>query len=105
MNTLLTVYLHPDNEDHARYLIEEETLVPGCIFYTVISKPEERLPLDMAPFTISHREKQVMFTLNRPLTPTQIEAMTSHVTIGLIYGFAVKGEINLGETIINNLEG
>ncbi len=104
--TMLTIFLHPDNEDHARYLIEEETLVPGAIFYTVTSKPEERIVLDMAtPFTVSHREKQVVFALDRPLTPDQIKDLADNVTIGHIYGFTVKGEINLGETTINNLEG
>ena len=83
--TLLTIFLRPDHEDHARYLIEEETLVPGAIFYTVTSKPEEHITLDMAaPFTLSHPEKQVMFALDRPLTPTQIKDLADYVAIGHI---------------------
>jgi hypothetical protein len=103
---LLTIFLHPGNEDQARYLIEEDTLKPGGITYTVMSEPEISIPLNLAtPFTLSHREKQVIFTLDRPLTPTQIRDLADYAAIGHIYGFTVKGEINLGETIINNLEG
>lgn len=103
--TLLTIFLHPGNEEQARYLIEKETLSPGGTFYTATSKPEERVPLDRAaPFTFSYAEKQVVFVLYQPLTPAQIKDLAAYVTVGHIYGFTVKGAIDLGETIINNLE-
>jgi|SRR5215469_16377061 len=104
--TLLTIFLHPGNEDHARSLVEKETLIPGGTFYTATGRPEVRVPLDIAaPFTTSYREKQVVFTLYQPLTSTQIKDLAAYVTVGQIYGFTVKGEIDLGGTIINNLEG
>jgi len=104
--TLLTIFLHPDNEAQARSLIEKETLVPGGIFYTATSGLEERFPLSIAaPFTISYLEKQVVFELYTPLTSAQIKDLVAYVTVGQIYGFTVKGEIDLGETTISNLEG
>lgn len=104
--TLLTIHLHPSNEDQARYLVEEETLKPGGITYTVTSVSESFFRLNLAsPFTIPIRERQVMFTLDRPLTPTQIRDLANYAAIGHIYGFTVKGEIDLGERIINNLTG
>jgi len=45
--------------------------------------------------------------LRAPLDPKAIDDIARLVTIGLILGFAVKGEITLGDEVgvINNLGG
>jgi hypothetical protein len=103
--TLLIVYLRPDHEEGARYHIDE-TLTTAGIAYRLIAQQEERVSLESAaPFVITHNEKRMVFALRAPLDPKAIDEMTQLVTTGLIFGFAVKGEIALGGEVgvINNL--
>jgi hypothetical protein len=105
--TLLIIYLHPEHEEGARYHIDEALTTAG-IPYSIIAQQEERVSLDdSTPFVITHREKRVVFALRSPLDPKAIEDMAQLVTIGLILGFVVKGEIALGDDVgvINNLGG
>jgi hypothetical protein len=103
--TILIVYLRPDHDEGARYLIDE-TLTTARIAYRLIAELEERVSLESAaPFVFTHTEKRLVFALRAPLDPKAIEDMARLVTIGLILGFAVKGEIALGDEVgvINNL--
>jgi len=105
--TLLIIYLCPDHEDGARYHIDEALATAG-IASRLIAQQEERVSLESAtPFVLTHTEKRMVFALRAPLDPKAIDAMAQLVTIGLILGFVVKGEIALdGEVgVINNLGG
>jgi hypothetical protein len=102
---LLIVYLRPDHEEGARYDIDEMLTTAG-IAYRLIAQQEERVSLESAaPFIITHNEKRMVFALRAPLDPKAIDEMAQLVTTGLIFGFAVKGEIALGGEVgvINNL--
>jgi hypothetical protein len=106
IKTLLTVFVHPDDVDHALYLIGEVALTEGGTAYTVQTGAEERITLDMPPFTVAHRQTQLIFALESPPTHHQIQEIAQEAVTGLIYGFTVRGEVNLGEgTTINNLGG
>ncbi len=105
--TLLIVYLHPGNDEGTRYHIDE-TLTMAAIAYHLIEVLEERVALEgCAPFVITHPEKRLVFALHAPLDPKTIGDIAQLVTIGLILGFVVKGEIALGGLVgvINNLAG
>lgn len=103
--TLLTVFVHPDDVDHALYLIGE-ILTQGGTLYTVLRSEEERISLDIAPpFAVTHRQKQLLFALESPPTAQQIHEFAGEAITGLIYGFLLKGEIDLGESLINNIHG
>jgi hypothetical protein len=104
-STLLIVYMRPDHDEDACYHIDE-TLTTAGITYRIIAQQEERVSLESAaPFVISFNEKRIVFGLRVPLDRKCIDDMAQLVTIGLILGFAVKGEIALdGEVgVINNL--
>ena len=104
---LLIVYLCPEQDEGARYHIDE-TLTAAGIAYRLIVQQEERVSLESAaPFVFTHNEKRMVFALRAPLDPKAIEDIARLVTIGLILGFAVKGEIALGDEVgvINNLGG
>jgi hypothetical protein len=103
--TLLIVYLRPDHDEDACYHIDE-TLTTAGIMYRLIAQQEERVSLESAaPFIITYTEKRMVFGLRVPLAPKAIDDMAQLVTIGLILGFVVKGEIALGGEagVINNL--
>ena len=51
-----------------------------------------------------HKGKRLTLALSAPVTPEQIEEIAYLVKIGLILGFVVRGEIDLGERVMNNLE-
>ncbi len=105
--TLLIVYLLPAHDEATRYHIDE-TLRMAAITYRLIAEFEERVPLEgCAPFVITHHEKRLVFKLHAPLDPKAIDDIAQLVTIGLILGFVVKGEIMLDGAVgvINNLGG
>ena len=105
--TLLIVYLCPEHEEGAHYHIDE-TLTTAGIAYRLIASHQERVLLESAaPFVLMHHEKRMVFALRAPLDQKAIEEMAQLVTIGLILGFVVKGEIVLdGEVgVFNNLGG
>ena len=55
---------------------------------------------------VAHRQTQLIFALESPPTHHQIQEIAQEAVTGLIYGFTVRGEVNLGEdTTINNLGG
>lgn len=98
--THIIVFLKPENEEHALYLIGEsftETV------YTIIGAEEEQVSWG-AVFMLIHKEKRLTLALSTPITLKQIEEIAYLVKIGLILGFVVRGEIDLGERVINNLE-
>ena len=104
---LLIVYMRPGHDEDVCYHIDE-TLTTAGITYRLIAQFEERVPLESAaPFVITHTEKRLVFVLRASLIPKAIDDMAQLVTIGLILGFAVKGEIALGGEleVINNLAG
>ncbi len=105
--TLLIIYLRPEHDEGARYHIDE-TLSTAGIASRLIARQEERVSLESAaPFILAHSEKRLVFALRAPLDPKAIDDIAQLVTIGLILGFAVKGEIALGGEVgvINNLAG
>jgi hypothetical protein len=55
-------------------------------------------------YMLIHKEKRLTPALSAPVTPRQIDDITYLDKIRLILGFAVRGEIDLGERVINNLE-
>jgi hypothetical protein len=103
--TLLIIYLCPAHDEDALFHVDE-TLTMAGIEYRLIAQQVERVSLESAaPFVISHNEKRMVFALRSPLNPKGIDDMARLVTTGLILGFVVKGEIELGDEVgvINNL--
>jgi hypothetical protein len=103
--TLLIVYLRPGNDEEVCYHIDEMLTTAG-ITYRLIAQYEDHISLESAaPFVITHNEKRMVFALRASIIPKVIDDMAQLVTIGLIFGFAVKGEIALGGEVgvINNL--
>jgi hypothetical protein len=100
-STHLIALLQPDNEEHALYLLSE-ILFPGSS--TVIDRREEtRVSTIAEPFTICYKQMCLTLALSAALTPEQIKEIAELVTTGLLSGFIVQGEIDLGGQIINNL--
>jgi hypothetical protein len=98
--THIIVFLKPENEEHALYLIGES--FPSTA-YTIVDTQEEQVTWGTV-FVLIHKEKRLTVALAAPVTPKQIEEIAYLVKIGLILGFVVRGEIDLGERVINNLE-
>ena len=98
--TQITVFLNPENEEHALYLIGESFT---STTFTVIDTQEEQATW-CTVFVLTHKEKRLTLALSAPVTPGQVEDIAYLVKIGLIMGFVVRGEIDLGERVINNLE-
>jgi len=104
---LLIVYLCPEQDEGARYHIDE-TLTAAGIAYRLIVQQEERVSLESAaPFVLTYNEKRMVFALRAPLNAKTIDDLAQLVTTGLILGFVVKGEIMLGDEVgvFNNLGG
>src|SRR6266487_2633198 len=102
--TILIVYMRPGHDEDVCYHIDE-TLTMAGIAYSLIAQHDERVSLESAaPFVMMHTEKRMVFALRASLIPKAIDDMAQLVTIGLILGFAVKGEIALGGElgVINN---
>lgn len=96
--TQITVFLNPEDEEHALYLIGESFT---STTFTVIDTQEKHVTWGTV-FVLTHKEKRLTLALSAPITPKQIEEIANLVTIGLILGFVVHGEIDLGERVINN---
>ncbi len=96
--TQITVWLNPENEEHALYLIGESFT---STTFTVVDTQEERVTWGTV-FVLTHKEKRLTLVLSAPVTVKQIEEIANLVTIGLILGFVVRGEIDLGECTIHN---
>jgi hypothetical protein len=99
MPTQIVVFLNPADEEHALYLIGESLTATA---WTIVDTQEEEVFWGDI-FRLSRKEKRIMLALSAPVTPRQIEDIANLVTIGLILGFVVRGEIDLGESVINNL--
>ena len=97
--TQIVVFLNPEDEEHALYLIGESLTATA---FTVVDTQEEQVSWGDI-FRLSHKEKRITLALSAPVTPMQIEDIAYLVKIGLILGFVVRGEIDLGEHVINNL--
>lgn len=103
--TVVTITVHPDDIDHAMYMVGE-TLTQGGTAYTIQEKQEEQMANAAGPLAaFAHRQAQVIFALESPPTTSQIREIASETLTGLIYGVIVEGEIDLGKTIISNLGG
>jgi hypothetical protein len=98
--TQITVFLNPEDEEHALYLIGESL---SSTTLTIIDTQEEQVTWGTI-FVLTHQEKRLTLALSAPVTPRQIDDIAYLVKIGLILGFVVRGEIDLGERVINNLE-
>ncbi len=98
--TDIIVFLKPENEEHALYLIGESFT---STVYTIVDTQEEQVTWGTV-FVLKHKEKRLTLALSAPVTLTQIEEIAYLVKIGVILGFVVRGEIVLGERVINNLE-
>jgi hypothetical protein len=97
--TQITVFLNPENEEHALYLIGESFT---STTFTVVDTREEQVTWGSV-FVLAHKEKRLTLAFSAPVTVKQIEKIASLVTTGLILGFVVRGEIDLDERVINNL--
>lgn len=97
--TQITVILIPAQEEHALYLIGE-SLLPTS--FTVVDAHEEQVSWGTI-FVLTHKEKHLTLALSTPVTITQIDEVAALVKTGLILGFIVRGEIDLGERVIHNL--
>ena len=98
--TQIVVYLNPENEEHALYLISESFTSTA---FTIEDTQEEQITWGTV-FVLIHKEKRLTLALSAPVTPRQIDDIAYLVKIGLILGFVVRGEIDLGERVIHNLE-
>jgi len=98
--TYIILYLNPENEEHALYLIGESFTSTEL---SIVDIQEEQVTLGTV-FVLIHKEKRLTLALSAPVTPQQIEEIAYLVKIGLILGFVVRGEIDLGERVMNNLE-
>ena len=96
--TQIAVWLNPENEEHALYLIGESFT---STTFTVVDTQEERVTWGTV-FVLAHKEKRLILALSAPVTVKQIEEIANLVKIGLILGFVVRGEIDLGERVIHN---
>jgi hypothetical protein len=98
--TYIILFLNPENEEHALYLIGESFTSTAL---TLVDTQEEQVTLGTV-FVLNHKEKRLTLALSAPVTSQQIEEIAHLVKIGLILGFVVRGEIDLGERVMNNLE-
>ena len=96
--TQIAVFLNPEDEEHALYLIGESFT---STTFTIVDTQEEQVRWGTV-FVLKHKEKRLTLALSAPVTPKQIEEIASLVTIGLILGFVVRGEIDLGGRVIHN---
>jgi hypothetical protein len=97
--TQIAVFLNPADEEHALYLIGESLTATA---FTIVDTQEERVSWGDI-FRLSRKEKRITLALSAPVTPGQLDDIAYLVKIGLILGFVVRGEIDLGERMINNL--
>jgi hypothetical protein len=98
--TQITIWLNPENEEHALYLLGESfTRTP----FTIIDAQEEQATCGTV-FVLPHKEKRLTLSLSVPVTPWQIDDIAFLVKIGLILGFVIRGEIDLGEHVIHNFK-
>ena len=97
--TYLVIFLKPENEDHALYLIGESI---SSTALSVSDAREEQVTWGTV-FLLHYKEVYLTLALSTPLTPKQIDEITYLIKIGVILGFVVRGEIDLGERVINNL--
>jgi hypothetical protein len=98
--TQITVFLNPEDEEHALYLIGES--FPPTTF-TITDTQQEQVTWGSV-FVLTHQEKRLTLAFSAPATVGQIDDIAYLVKIGLILGFVVRGEIDLGGRVINNLE-
>jgi hypothetical protein len=97
--TQITIYLNPVDEEHALYLIGESFTATA---FTIVGTQEEQVSWGDI-FRFSRKEKHITLALSAPVTPEQLDDIANLVKIGLILGFVVRGEIDLGERVITNL--
>lgn len=97
--TQITVFLNLEDEEHALYLIGESFT---STTFTVVDTREEQVKWGTV-FALIHKEKRLTLALSAPVTVKQIEEIANLVTTGPILGFVVRGEIDLGGLVINNL--
>ncbi len=98
--TDIFVFLKPENEEHALYLIGESFT---STVFTIVDTQEEQITWGTV-LVLKHKGKRLTLALSAPVTPKEIEEIAYLVKIGVILGFVVRGEIDLGERVINNLE-
>lgn len=97
--TYLTIFLKPENEEHALYLMSE-SLTPTS--FKVVTTLEELVTWGTV-FPLLQKEKHLILELSAPIASELIEEIANFVATGLILGFVIRGEIDLGEEVINNL--
>ena len=95
----MTIFLKPTEEAHALYLLGESL---SALVFKVIEIQEVQVKWGTI-FPILHKEKHITLELSAPMTPKMIEEIAGLVIIGLILGFVIRGEIDLDESMSNNL--
>jgi len=106
--TLLILSLNPSQEGGAFYYLDEEILSPAGSSYTVIDRQVNLVPIEgYAPFNVSHKELRLVLALDKPISSEVIDELAGLVGSATIFGFAVKGEIDLSSKgdvyVMNNL--
>lgn len=100
--TQITITMLPENEEHGLYLVVDEALAQAGI--VVLLKEEKHTTYGSTVSQHSYTEKCITLVLATAATPTVIKDIADLVVTGLILGFTVRGEIDLGERTINNMQ-
>jgi len=100
-STHLVLLLRPDHEEYILNLLNE--MLPGECFTPLNTSEETLLSRRVEPPTLSSQEKCITFALSIPLTSERIRDIAGLVAVGLLFGFVVRGEIDLGKQVINTL--
>ena len=106
---LLILYLNPSREGRAFYYLDEEILSSAGISYTVIDRQVNLVLIKRyEPFRLSHKELRLVLALDKPISSKVIYELAGLVGSATIFGFTVKGEIDLSSKgavyVINNLD-
>ena len=97
--THIYIFLNHEDEEHALYLIGETFTSTS---FTIIDSQDQQVTWGTL-FVLAHQEKRLTLALSAPATLAQIDDIANLFKIGLILGFVVRGEIDLGERVFNNL--
>jgi hypothetical protein len=100
-STHLALLLRPDHEEYILNLLNE--MLPGECFTPLNTSEEPLLSRRAESSTLSSQEKCITFALSVPMTSEWIRDIAELVAVGLLFGFVVRGEIDLGKQVINTL--
>lgn len=100
-STHLALLLRSDHEEYILNLLNE--MLPDECFTPLNTSEETLFSRRAEPSTLSSQEKCITFALSVPLTSERIRDIAELVAVGLLLGFVVRGEIDMGKQVINTL--